>query len=372
MSERSAEVISGAQHGREASPVRRRTFIRQDAGILSGMTVTNVVLHVLGWGTLLLTVGTRGGSGQALSVGLGVTAYVLGMRHAFDIDHIAMIDNTTRKFMSEGKRPLSVGFWFSLGHSTVVFLLVAVIAAGATALTAMVTTDSSTLQHVTGLFGATVSSVFLLLIGLFNLAVFVGLVRVFRQVRRGEVEQSVIEEKLARRGTLGRVTARMTAMMRRPLNLYPIGFLFGLGFDTATEIALLVVAGGAAAASVPWYALMSLPVLFASGMCLLDSADGVVMFRAYSWASDNPVRKLYYNLSITGLSVAVALLIGAIQIIGVVAEELHLTSGPIAAIASLDLSSMGFIVAGLFVAVWLGASSIWKLGHFDERWQPAR
>jgi high-affinity nickel-transport protein len=330
-----------------------------------------VFLHVLGWGTLLGVVvphQVRLAGSQAFGVGLGMTAYTLGMRHAFDADHIAAIDNTTRKQVADGGRPLSVGFWFSLGHSTIVFALVTLLAAGVSALAGQLTDDSSLLQRVTGTFGTAMSGAFLLLIGLVNLVVLVGIVRVFARMRRGVFDDAALEQQLTSRGLLTRITGRATSLVSKPWHMYVVGLLFGLGFDTATEIGLLVIAAGAATMSLPWYAVLILPVLFAAGMCLLDTTDGVLMFHAYGWANARPVRKVFYNLTITGLSVCVALLIGGIELIGVLAERFGITTGPLAAVASITLDGVGYVVVGLFIAVWLLALAAWKLGRIEERW----
>jgi high-affinity nickel-transport protein len=329
------------------------------------------LLHVLGWGTLLGVVVPQQlalGSSQVFGIGLGVTAYTLGMRHAFDADHIAAIDNTTRKQLAEGGRPVSVGFWFSLGHSTIVLVLVALLAAGVSALAGQLADDSSVLQQATGVFGTLVSGLFLLAIGLVNLVVLAQIVRVFVRMRSGGFDEAELEHHLQQRGLLARITGRATGMVTKPWHMYPVGLLFGLGFDTATEIGLLVLAGGAAAVALPWYAILTLPVLFAAGMCLLDTADGVLMFHAYGWAQARPVRKVFYNLTVTGLSVAVALGIGGIELIGVLADRLGITTGPLAAIASIDLGDVGYLVVALFLAAWLLAVGVWKLGRIEERW----
>src|SRR5262249_46911050 len=285
--------------------------------------------------------------------GLGVAAYTLGMRHAFDADHIAAIDNTTRKLMADGQRPLTVGFWFSLGHSSVVFGLCALLAAGVRALTGQVTDDRSGLQQTTGLVGMLVSGVFLMLIAAINLVILVGIVRVFRQMRFGAYDEAALEHQLNNRGLMNRILGRATRAIRKPWHMYPLGLLFGLGFDTATEVSLLVLAGGAAAFALPWYAILVLPVLFAAGMSLLDSIDGSFMNFPYGLAFPKPVRKVYYNITITGLSVAVALIIGAVELITLAADKLSITTGPIGWIGSLDLNYVGYVIVGLFVATWV-------------------
>lgn len=338
-----------------------------------GMAVTVVALHVLGWGTLLLLVAPSHYviDGSVFGVGLGVTAYTLGMRHAFDADHIAAIDNTTRKLVAEsGKRKVrTVGFWFALGHSTVVFALVALLAFGVQALASSLEDEDSTLQRWTGLWGTSVSGTFLILIGLLNLASLVGIWRVFRQMRRGEFDEAQLERQLDSRGLLNRILRPVLGLVRRPRHMYPVGVLFGLGFDTVTEVGLLVIAGGAAATGLPWYSILVLPVLFSAGMALFDSLDGSFMSFAYDWAFAKPVRKIYYNLVITGLSVAVALLIGGQEIVSIFAERLEIESGVVAWIGNLDLGDLGYIIVGLFVLTWSVAVAVWRFAGVERRWQ---
>jgi high-affinity nickel-transport protein len=328
-------------------------------------------LHVVGWGVLIGIVAPQDyqvSAGHVFGVGLGLTAYTLGMRHAFDADHIAAIDNTTRKLMTEGKRPVSVGFWFSLGHSSIVFALVALIAFGVKALAGQVENDASTLQATTGVIGATVSGVFLYIIGIVNLIVLIGIVKVFRQMRRGLFDEEALEEQLNNRGLINRLLGGVTKAVTRPWQMYPVGLLFGLGFDTATEVGLLVLAGGAAAFSLPWYAIVTLPVLFAAGMSLLDTIDGCFMNFAYGWAFSKPVRKVFYNMTITGLSVAVALIIGTIELLSIVTNKLDITSGPLSVLVNIDLNYVGYAIAGLFVLTWAVALAVWKYGRIEEKW----
>ncbi|MCP2168081.1 Nickel transporter NicT [Goodfellowiella coeruleoviolacea] len=338
---------------------------------LAGMGGFIALLHVFGWGSLLFLVVPHNydlGTSGVFGVGLGVTAYTLGMRHAFDADHIAAIDNTTRKLMLDGKRPLSVGFWFSLGHSSVVFLLCFLLGLGVRALAGQVADDSSTLHLVTGLIGTLVSGVFLMIIGIINLVVLLGVIRVFRQMRTGRFDEAELERKLNQRGFANRLLGGLTAAIRKPWQMYPLGLLFGLGFDTATEVSLLVLAGGAAAFNLPWYAILTLPVLFAAGMCLLDSIDGCFMNFAYGWAFAQPVRKVFYNITVTGLSVAVALGIGLVELLGLLGEELGVESGPLAWAAALDLNYVGYAIVGLFIPVWLIALAVWRFGRIEQRW----
>ena len=327
-------------------------------------------LHVLGWGLLIGVIAPHDYEvgGKVLGVGLGLTAYTLGMRHAFDIDHIAAIDNVTRKLMAEGQRPMSVGFWFSLGHSSVVFVMVLGVAVGVRFLTNGIADEGSSLQAVTGVWGTSISGVFLILIGLINLVALIGIVQVFREMRTGQYDETELDRQLDSRGFLNRILGRVTRAVRKPWHMYPTGFLFGLGFDTVSEIGLLVIAGGAVAASLPWWAVLTLPVLFAAGMSLLDTLDGAFMNVAYGWAFARPVRKIYYNITITALSVAVALLIGGIELIGLLAEKTGITTGPLGAIADIDLAYIGYLVVALFVFTWAVSVTIWKVGRIDERW----
>lgn len=347
---------------------------RGDRSTLAAMAAVVVLLHVLGWGLLVGVVAPQGltlGASGVFGIGLGVTAYVLGMRHAFDADHVAAIDNTSRALLAQGRRPLTVGFWFSLGHSTVVLALCALIALGARALAAEVGSGSSVLTSVLGTVGTGVSGVFLYLIGLVNLVVLVGVLRVFRDMRRGDLDEAALEAHLANRGLLARLLRRVTTAVRHPRQMYPVGLLFGLGFDTATEVSLLVLAGGAAAFALPWYAILTLPVLFAAGMTLLDALDGVLMNAAYGWALSRPVRKVYYNITVTALSVMVALLIGTVEIASIVADRLDVTTGPLAVVGAVDLGAMGYAVVGLFLLTWLLALAVWRFGRIEERWARA-
>ena len=372
MNEREAGAVTVAVVHRVAS--WRSALTRQEKSSLLGMALFVLVLHVAGWGVLAGIVAPHHyvvGASHTFGLGLGLTAYTLGMRHAFDADHIAAIDNTTRKLITEGQRPLSVGFWFSLGHSSVVFALVSLITAGMRALAGQVEDTSSLLQRTTGLVGTLVSGSFLLLIGVVNLVVLVGIVRVFRRMRAGSYDEATLNRHLDERGLLNRVLRPATRAVSKPWHMYLVGLLFGLGFDTATEVGLLVLAGGAAAFSLPWYAVLTLPVLFAAGMSLLDTIDGCFMNFAYEWAFAKPVRKVFYNLTVTGLSVAVALGIGSVELLSILTERLHITSGPLAAVGSIDLNHAGYGIVALFVLTWAVAATIWRLFGVERRWSLA-
>ncbi len=351
-------------------PPTRRRFTRAEKSSLFRCLAFVALLHVVGWGLLVLVVGPHDYvvGNKVLGVGLGLTAYTLGMRHAFDADHIAAIDNTTRKLMADGQRPVSTGFWFSLGHSSVVFVMVLGVALGVRALADGVGDDSSRLQQVTGVWGTSVSGVFLVLIGLINLVALIGVLKVFRKMRRGEYDEAELERQLDSRGFLNRILGRVTRLVRKPWHMYPTGFLFGLGFDTVTEIGLLVIAGGAVAASLPFWAVLTLPILFTAGMALLDTIDGAFMNVAYGWAFARPVRKVYYNITVTALSVAVALIIGVVELVGLLADKVGIESGPLAALGSIDLEYVGYGIVALFVVTWALSVAIWKLGRIEERW----
>lgn len=338
---------------------------------LAGMAAVIIALTVGGWFVVLALVAPHQydiGAGATFSVGIGLTAYTLGMRHAFDADHIAAIDNTTRTLMAEGKRPLSVGFWFSLGHSSVVFVLALLLSFGLQRLVGPLRDDHSALHTYTGIIGTSISGFFLYLIAGINLVILVSIIKIFRKMRHGEVDEAELEEHLAKRGFMNRLLGRVGNSIRTPRQMYAVGLLFGLGFDTATEVSLLVIASTSALAGLPWYAILSLPVLFAAGMSLFDTLDGSFMNFAYGWAFSNPVRKIYYNLTITGLSIAVAFIIGTVEILGLIGEELDLTGWFWEAMQSADINLLGFVIVALFALTWVVAVLIWKFGHVEQKW----
>jgi nickel/cobalt transporter (NiCoT) family protein len=340
---------------------------------LAGMAGAVIGLHALGLFILFVLVAPRhyqlSGSG-GFTVGIGVTAYTLGLRHAFDADHISAIDNTTRKLMAERKRPLSVGFWFSLGHSTVVFALSLVFAIGIRVLSGQVQRHGSTLHSLTNWIGTSVSGTFLYGIAAVNLVILVGIVKVFRQMKSGGLNEEQLERQLDSRGLMNRFFGRFTRAISKSWHMYPLGLLFGLGFDTASEVALLFLAAGAAGAGLPFYAILCLPILFAAGMSLLDTIDGTFMNFAYGWSFSKPVRKLYYNITITGLSVIVALVIGTAELAGLFAQHLGAQGAFWRWVENININALGFIIAGLFVVTWGIAVSIWHFGHIEDRWAP--
>jgi high-affinity nickel-transport protein len=345
------------------SPAEWRRLAKLGAAVLA--------LHLIGFGTLLLVVIPHHfslGRGSVFGLGLGITAYTLGLRHAFDADHIAAIDGTTRKLMAEGKRPLGVGFFFSLGHSTVVFALSLLVALGLRTLGGELTHHGSALSHVGGVIGASVSGIFLYAIAAINFAVLLGIARIFRQMRSGAFDEVGLERQLAQRGFMNRILGRTAGRVQKSWQMYPVGLLFGLGFDTASEVALLFLAGGAASSGLPIYAILCLPILFAAGMSLLDTIDGSFMNFAYGWALSKPVRKIYYNLTLTGLSVLVAAVVGSIELMSVATGRLGLHGGFWTWVSGLDLNQVGYFIVALFALAWLLSLAVWRFGHIEEKW----
>jgi nickel/cobalt transporter (NiCoT) family protein len=317
-------------------------------------------LHALGFFLLLAAGG--------LAAGTGVTAYTLGLRHAFDADHISAIDNATRKLMADGKRPLSVGFFFSLGHSTIVFALVFLFAAGIKGLGGQVAASGSALHGVGSWIGPGVSGTFLYVIAALNVVVLWGILKLLGEMRKGRFDDAALERRAQPSGLMGRLLGRFTRAVSKPWQMYPVGLLFGLGFDTATEVGLLVLAAGAAGAGLPFYAVLCLPVLFAAGMSLLDTIDGSFMNFAYGWALSRPLRKVFYNLAITGLSVAVALLIGTIELAGLLTEKLGARGSFWAWLENINMNTLGLVIVGMFLATWGLAAGVWRVGRIEERW----
>jgi nickel/cobalt transporter (NiCoT) family protein len=361
-------AIGAGRARRIADALSPREWAR--VGAMAGVVIG---LWVVGF-ALLLAAGAHHyhlSRTELFGVGTGILALTLGMRHAFDADHISAIDNTTRKLMSEGKRPLSVGFFFSLGHSTVVFVLAVLLNFGIRSLDSQVRRGNSGLHSITNVVGTSVSGVFLYLIAALNLVILVSIVRVFFELRRGRYDDDELEEQLNKRGLMNRFFGSLARRIDTPWKIYPIGVLFGLGFDTATEVALLVLSGTAVASGLPFYAVLSLPILFAAGMSLFDTLDGCFMNFAYGWAFSRPIRKVYYNIVITGLSVAMAFLIGTIELLGLVADEFSLGGGFWHFMANFNINVAGFVLVGLFVVTWAVALSVWRFGHVEDRWDDA-
>ncbi len=347
---------------------------RSDKMRLAGFGGAVLAINAAGWGLLLFAVMS---SHAAIGLGVGFTAWMFGLRHAFDADHIAAIDNTTRKLLADGKKPMGVGFFFSLGHSTIVFALSFVIAIAASAVAGSVKDDGSSMHSIGALIGTSVSAFFLYVIAAINLVILMGIVKIFREMRRGEYDEETLEKRLQERGLINRLLGPLARSIKHSWQMYPLGVLFGLGFDTATEVGLLGLAAGAAATGLPWYATLALPLIFAGGMSMMDTADGAFMNVAYGWAFSNPVRKVFYNLTITGLSVAVAIVIGTIELLSILAGWFHLSGGlwNLVGDNGVDLNMVGYGIVAIFIVTWAIALLVWKYGRIEERWaipnQPA-
>ncbi|MBE3562933.1 MAG: HoxN/HupN/NixA family nickel/cobalt transporter [Hydrogenibacillus schlegelii] len=315
-------------------------------------------LHVVAF--LLLWWGARGHAGLW---GMALLAYTLGLRHAFNADHIAAIDNTVRKLLRQKKNPVGVGFYFSLGHSTVVFA-----AALAVVFASRWLTEHMPVLKSTGdLIGTLVSGAFLVIIGVFNLLIWIDLWRLFWDLRRGAYQPERMERLLESRGFLSRFVRSLWRFIGKSWHVYFLGLLFGFGFDTASQVSLLALAAGGATV-LSWAGILSLPLLFAAGMVLMDTADGVFMTGAYSWALNTPLRKVYYNLTITGITVIVALLIGGMELMQVIADKLGLEGGFWSLLELLEIEWLGYAIVGLFAVTFAASYAIWKWGRIEERW----
>jgi nickel/cobalt transporter (NiCoT) family protein len=338
-------------------------FERADRLRLAGFGAAVVLLHVAGWALF-----ARGARAHPALGGLGITAYLFGLRHAFDADHIAAIDNTTRRLLADGKRPVGAGFFFSLGHSSVVLVLTVGLALAAQ----QVGAGLPTLQAYGGAVGLAVSGAFLCTIGILNLLVLADVARALGRGPAGPEEARRLEQRLLERGFLGRVFGGAYRLIDASWKLLPLGALFGLGFDTATEIGLLALAAGVASHAVGFLAVLSLPVLFAAGMSLMDTLDGAFMCRAYGWAFTSPARKAYYNVTVTALSVLVALSVGAVELLQLAASGLGLSGGAWSWLDALNMQTLGYAVAAGFALVWAASVAVWKLGRMEQRLEAAR
>jgi high-affinity nickel-transport protein len=339
-----------------------------------GMYGVILALHLVGFFVFIVLV--LPSHYRGLGIGVSGLAYSLGLRHAFDADHISAIDNTTRKVMNDRQgtdkpRPLSFGFFFSLGHSTIVVAIGIGILIAEKTVFAAVSNNSSGLEQFGGVFGTLVSACFLLLIGMLNLVILAGIIKVFRSMRRGEYDEAELERQLENRGFFYRFFGKWMKAINKEWQLYPVGVVFGLGFDTATEVALLATVALEASQHVPWYAILCLPILFTAGMTLMDTSDGIFMNLAYGWAFFNPVRKVYYNLAITGLSVGICFFIGAIETLGLIPQEIHglsQTHGFWGFMYKFNINTAGFVIVGMFIVTWAVAMLIWRYGHIEEKW----
>lgn len=295
---------------------------------------------------------------------MGLLAYTLGLRHAFDADHIAAIDNTVRKLVQQKRSPHGVGFYFSLGHSSVVFLMVLAIALSIHWLQDRM----PQMQEIGSVIGMTVSGSFLVLIGVLNFIILISLVKLFRKMRQGGYDNDELERLLESRGLFARMLRPLFRFVNRSWHVYPLGFLFGLGFDTATEIGLLAISAVAAQGSISFFGILSLPILFAAGMSLLDTADGIFMTGAYRWAFNTPLRKLYYNTTVTTISIIAALVIGVVELVQIASEKFELTSPVFVWFGQLDFEYLGYVLAGLFLLSWIVSLTVWKVMKVEQRY----
>jgi len=354
----------------------RSALEAREWGRLAAMLAFILAINALGWGIFVLYVmphhfdykGEGASPGLGIGLGVAVTAWFLGFRHAFDADHISCIDNTTRKLMADGKRPLGTGFFFSFGHSTVIVAVGVGITVAARAVFGAVVNPDSAFQSTGGTIGTVISAAFLYLIAVLNLIVLAGIFKVFREMRSGTYDEAQLEAQLQARGLMYRFFGRFMRSINHTWQLYFVGMVFGIGFDTTTEVVLLAATAYAAIQGLPYFAVLALPFLFAGGMMLFDTLDGAFMNFAYGWAFARPVRKVYYNLVITGLSIGAAFIIGTIELLGVLTGELHLRGAFWDLMANFDINVAGFVIAAMFVAVWAAALAYWRWGKVEDRW----
>ena len=351
-------------------------FSRDEIPSLIGVLSVVIFLHVAGWGLFFhynsnpAYSSLTNSSGALIYAGAGALAYSFGLRHAFDADHIAAIDDTTRLMLAKGKKPLAVGLFFSLGHSTIVMALCIGVAFAAKKAAEF----QKDFAETGGIIGASVSTLFLYLVGILNLVILIGIIKVWKQAKTGKFSHEHLTQLLNERGLMRRIfRGAFKNGFDKSWQLYPVGVLFVLGFDTATEVALLALSATAAVGTVggtlPPLAIIALPLIFAAGMSLMDSLDGIFMTKAYSWAFTSPLRKIYYNITTTGLSIFVAFVIGTIQLIGVLAEKTSIDNyQPFTLIAEIDLNRVGYFIVASFVGAWLLSVLIWKTGKYEAKY----
>ncbi len=318
-----------------------------------------IVVNVLVWVISFLLFGH-----SVFLLGLAITAYSFGLRHAVDADHISAIDNVTRKLIQENKRPVAVGFFFSLGHSTIVVFLSVVIAATAAAFK-----NFDNLKFIGGFIGTSISAIFLYLIAVLNMLVLWEIFRAFQRVKRGEeYNEQTLEEFLNQRGLMARFFRPLLRITDRSWKMYPVGVLFGLGFDTASEVGILSISAVLASKGLPLWSILLFPLLFTAGMCLIDTTDGILMLGAYGWAFVKPIRKLYYNLNITLVSVLIALVVGTLEVFGIISSALNLSGGFWNFVGNLNdnFGVIGYYIIGIFVVSWVVSTIIYKVKRYDE------
>lgn len=317
-----------------------------------------ISLHILGFGFLYLA------NTNHLLLGMGLLAYTLGLRHAFDADHIAAIDNTVRKLIQQQRNPVGVGFYFSIGHSTVVFFMAVFLGISIK----WVKDALPHFQEIGGIIGTLVSGTFLILIGILNLMILISLITLFLKFRKDKINDEKLNDLLDTRGFVSRMVGPYFKFISHSWHVLPLGFLFGLGFDTASEISLLALSSGASQQAISFVGILSLPILFAAGMSLLDTLDGILMTSAYNWAFFNPIRKIYYNITITAISVIAALLIGTVELLQILVDKLQLKGSFWEFIENIQFDNIGYILVILFIISWLISTLIWKFGKVEQRW----
>jgi high-affinity nickel-transport protein len=295
--------------------------------------------------------------------GLGIMAYVFGLRHGVDADHIAAIDNTTRKLMQEGKKPLAVGTWFSLGHSTIVVGMIIALVISTRAIAGSI----PDFQNVGAVVGTSVSGVFLFIVGLINVVIALGIYKIFKRIRAGHVDTVELEDLLNKRGFLNRYFAPLFKIVRKPSQIYPIGVLFGLGFDTASEVALIAISVGVGiSSSIPIWMILVLPFMFTCGMVLVDTTDSITMRMAYGWAFLKPMRKIYYNLTVTIISILVAFVIGGVELLQVISGHVGFSGSFWNWLNSLDFETLGYGIIGVFVISWIASIAVYKYKNIEN------
>ena len=351
-------------------------FTKQELPSLIGVFSVVAFLHIAGWGLFIhfnsnpAYSSLTNSSGALVYAGAGALAYSFGLRHAFDADHIAAIDDTTRLMLAKGKKPLALGLFFSLGHSTIVMALCIGVAFAAR----QAAKFQKDFAETGGIIGASVSTFFLYLVGILNLVILIGIIKVWKQAKSGKFSHEHLTQLLNERSLMRRIfRGAFKKGFDHSWQLYPVGVLFGLGFDTATEVALLALSATAAVGTVggflPPLAIIALPLIFAAGMTLMDSLDGIFMTKAYAWAFTSPLRKIYYNITTTGLSIFVAFVIGTIQFVGVLSDKTSIDNyQPFTFIAGLDLNRVGFFIVASFVGAWLISVLIWRFGNYEARY----
>ena len=351
-------------------------FSRDEVPTLVTIVAVVAFLHIAGWGLFLYYNSQPqyaqlvDGKGALVYAGAGALAYSFGLRHAFDADHISAIDDTTRLMLAKNRKPLAVGLFFSLGHSTIVFLMSAFVAVAAKKAVEF----QASFQETGGIIGTSVSAFFLYLVGILNLVILVGIWKVWKAAKTGQFSHEHLNELLNDRGLMKRIfRGWFKNGFDHAWQIYPVGVLFGLGFDTATEVALLGLSATAAIGTVggvlPPLAIIALPLIFAAGMSMMDALDGIFMTKAYGWAFTSPLRKIYYNITTTGISIFVALVIGTIQVVAVLSEKTDIENLPVfSTIAGIDLGGVGYFIVLSFVAAWVISVLVWKYGRYEERY----